>query len=195
VTSCLTTPDIERFDHALETFMIWLQGVSAQAQPQDQLITAAEQLCQNLKAQIALNLAVDDATETEPADTELAETEHTDPTQSNQDDHSLPATAMSVEETPMDMSSVADYSNVPQQNAGAADTLLIPIGIWLGFHDEDSSVMVKLAVYDRANDNYIFANKQGFLARQMNTPDLLHLIENELVDIIERRVVPRIPKT
>lgn len=72
-------------------------------------------------------------------------------------------------------------------------TTIVPVGIWLGFHDEDVSTMVKLAVYDRANDNYIFANKQGFLVRQMNTPDLLDLIENQLVDIIERRLVTRKP--
>jgi hypothetical protein len=70
-------------------------------------------------------------------------------------------------------------------------SLLVPIGIWLGFHDGEVSTMIRLAVYDRANDNYIFANKQGFLVRQINTPDLLHLIDNELVDIVERRRVPR----
>jgi len=70
-------------------------------------------------------------------------------------------------------------------------SLLVPIGIWLGFHDGEVSTMIRLAVYDRANDNYIFANKQGFLVRQINTPELLHLIDNELVDIVERRRVPR----
>lgn len=69
----------------------------------------------------------------------------------------------------------------------------IPIGVWLGFHDEDISTMAKLAVYDRANDNYIFANKQGFLVRQLSTPELLGLIEDELIDIIERRVVKQAP--
>lgn len=66
---------------------------------------------------------------------------------------------------------------------------IVPIGVWLGFHDEDVSTMVKLAVYDRANDNYIFSNKQGFLARQLSKDELLDLIEEELVDIIERRQV------
>ena len=77
--------------------------------------------------------------------------------------------------------------------AERSKSTIVPVGIWLGFHDEDVSTMVKLAVYDRANDNYIFANKQGFLVRQMNTPDLLNLIENQLVDIIERRLVTRKP--
>jgi hypothetical protein len=70
-------------------------------------------------------------------------------------------------------------------------SLLVPIGIWLGFHDGEVSTMIRLAVYDRSNDNYIFANKQGFLVRQINTPELLHLIDNELVDIVERRRVAR----
>lgn len=91
---------------------------------------------------------------------------------------------------PSDPAPVADKTAV-----GTSDSLLIPVGVWLGFHDEDASMMAKLAVYDRANGNYIFANKQGFLVRQVNTPDLLHLIENELVDIIERRLVPRVTKT
>lgn len=77
--------------------------------------------------------------------------------------------------------------------AERSKTTIVPVGIWLGFHDEDVSTMVKLAVYDRGNDNYIFANKQGFLVRQMSTPDLLELIENQLVDIIERRLVTRKP--
>ena len=69
----------------------------------------------------------------------------------------------------------------------------VPIGVWLGFHDQDISTMAKLAVYDRENDRYIFANKQGYLVRQLSTPDLLQLIESELVDIIERRLVTRKP--
>ena len=81
----------------------------------------------------------------------------------------------------------------PAAAAERSKSTIVPVGIWLGFHDEDVSTMVKLAVYDRANDNYIFANKQGFLVRQMSTPDLLELIENQLVDIIERRLVTRKP--
>ncbi len=75
----------------------------------------------------------------------------------------------------------------------SSKSTIVPVGIWLGFHDEDVSTMIKLAVYDRANDNYIFSNKQGFLVRQMNTPDFIDLIENQLVDIIERRLVTRKP--
>jgi len=69
----------------------------------------------------------------------------------------------------------------------------VPIGVWLGFHDQDTSTMAKLAVYDRGNDRYIFANKQGYLVRELSTPDLLQLIESELVVIIERRLVTRKP--
>jgi hypothetical protein len=69
----------------------------------------------------------------------------------------------------------------------------VPIGVWLGFHDQDISTMAKLAVYDRENDNYIFANKQGYLVRQLKSPELIQLIEQELVDIIERRLVTRKP--
>ncbi len=92
------------------------------------------------------------------------------------------------------LTTAADTTHFSQQpGAERPKSIPVPIGVWLGFHDQDMSTMAKLAVYDRANDNYIFANKQGFLVRQINTPDLLHLIENELVDIIERRLVSRKP--
>jgi len=127
----------------------------------------------------------------------------------NQHDLTAPVITMSQGETLMNnledsQSSHAPVDKSPEVNT-ALDTmqltqrsleewsksLLVPIGIWLGFHDQEVSTMIRLAVYDRANDNYIFANKQGFLVRQINTPDLLHLIENEIVDIVERRRVPR----
>ena len=100
--------------------------------------------------------------------------------------------------TPLDNESEAKSGGDPthateRPSTDKSKSTIVPVGIWLGFHDEDVSTMVKLAVYDRANDNYIFANKQGFLVRQMNTPDLLDLIENQLVDIIERRLVTRKP--
>ena len=100
--------------------------------------------------------------------------------------------------TPLDNESEAKSGGDPthateRPSTDKSKSTIVPIGIWLGFHDEDVSTMVKLAVYDRANDNYIFANKQGFLVRQMNTPDLLDLIDNQLVDIIERRLVTRKP--
>lgn len=100
--------------------------------------------------------------------------------------------------TPLDNESEPKSSGDPthateRPSTEKSKSTIVPVGIWLGFHDEDVSTMVKLAVYDRANDNYIFANKQGFLVRQMNTPDLLDLIENQLVDIIERRLVTRKP--
>ena len=100
--------------------------------------------------------------------------------------------------TPLDNESESTAGREPahateRPAAERSKSTIVPVGIWLGFHDEDVSTMVKLAVYDRANDNYIFANKQGFLVRQMNTPDLLELIENQLVDIIERRLVTRKP--
>jgi hypothetical protein len=97
--------------------------------------------------------------------------------------------------TPVDkvpeVKTAADTMNLSGQST--AKSVVVPIGVWLAFHDSDVSSMIKLAVYDRENDIYIFTNKQGFLVRQINTPDLLHLIESELVDIIERRLISRKP--
>ncbi len=63
----------------------------------------------------------------------------------------------------------------------------LPMGAWLGFHDGETPLMARLAVYDLENDHYIFVNRQGVKMRQVSRLELLHLIDNELVDILETR--------
>jgi hypothetical protein len=63
----------------------------------------------------------------------------------------------------------------------------LPMGAWLGFHDGETPLMARLAVYDLENDHYIFVNRQGVKMRQVSRLELLNLIDNELVDILETR--------
>tara|TARA_R110002072_G_scaffold84070_1_gene190630 strand:- start:16670 stop:18997 length:2328 start_codon:yes stop_codon:yes gene_type:complete len=61
----------------------------------------------------------------------------------------------------------------------------LPMGAWLGFHDGDTPLMARLAVYDVENDHYIFVNRKGVKMRQVSRQELLYLIDNGLVDILE----------
>ena len=61
------------------------------------------------------------------------------------------------------------------------------MGAWLGFHDGETPIMAKLAVYDPRRDNYIFVNRKGIALRELNRADLLALMDQGLVDILETR--------
>ncbi|MHA7817183.1 MAG: DUF1631 family protein [Pseudohaliea sp.] len=63
----------------------------------------------------------------------------------------------------------------------------VPMGAWLGFHDGETPIMAKLAVYDPRRDNYIFVNRRGIALRELSRAELLALIDEGLVDILETR--------
>jgi hypothetical protein len=63
----------------------------------------------------------------------------------------------------------------------------VPMGAWLGFHDGETPIMAKLAVYDPRRDNYIFVNRRGIALRELSRSELLALIDDGLVDILETR--------
>ncbi|CAA0126333.1 Uncharacterised protein [Halioglobus japonicus] len=63
----------------------------------------------------------------------------------------------------------------------------LPMGAWLGFHDGETPLMARLAVYDLENEHYIFVNRQGVKMRQVSRLELLNLIDKGLVDILETR--------
>jgi len=63
----------------------------------------------------------------------------------------------------------------------------VPMGAWLGFHDGETPIMAKLAVYDPRRDNYIFVNRRGIALRELSRGELLSLIDEGLVDILETR--------
>ena len=64
--------------------------------------------------------------------------------------------------------------------------LQIPIGTWLGFHDREPPIMAKVAVRDLDNDSYIFTNRDGIKLRELTVPQLIALIDRDMVDILER---------
>ena len=61
------------------------------------------------------------------------------------------------------------------------------MGAWLGFHDGDTPLLAKLAVHDRERDSYIFVNRNGIKMRDLNSQELLRLVDEGLVDILETR--------
>jgi hypothetical protein len=65
--------------------------------------------------------------------------------------------------------------------------LQIPIGTWLGFHDREPPIMARVAVRDLDKDSYIFTNREGIKLRELTVPQLVTLIERDMVDILERR--------
>ena len=65
--------------------------------------------------------------------------------------------------------------------------LQIPIGTWLGFHDREPPIMAKVAVRDLDKDSYIFTNREGIKLRELTVPQLVTLIERDMVDILERK--------
>ena len=65
--------------------------------------------------------------------------------------------------------------------------LQIPMGTWMGFHDRDPPLMAKVAVRDREKDSYIFTNREGIKLRELTVPQLIALIDRDMVDILERK--------
>lgn len=62
----------------------------------------------------------------------------------------------------------------------------LPIDTWLGFHDEDVPIMARLAVHDPEEDKFIFVNRKGIKLRELTKAQLLRLIDDGLVDILQR---------
>ena len=65
--------------------------------------------------------------------------------------------------------------------------LQIPMGTWMGFHDRDPPLMAKVAVRDLEKDSYIFTNREGIKLRELTVPQLVALIDRDMVDILERK--------
>ena len=63
----------------------------------------------------------------------------------------------------------------------------VPMGAWLGFHDGETPIMAKVAVYNPRTDQYIFVNRRGIALRELGREELLALIDDGLVDILETR--------
>ncbi|WOJ92032.1 DUF1631 family protein [Congregibacter variabilis] len=74
----------------------------------------------------------------------------------------------------------------PEQ-ASAPREVDVPMGAWLGFHDGETPIMAKLAVFDPRRDNYIFVNRKGIAMRELSRSELRALMDQGLVDILETR--------
>ncbi|MDG1066642.1 MAG: DUF1631 family protein [Luminiphilus sp.] len=65
--------------------------------------------------------------------------------------------------------------------------LQIPMGTWLGFHDRDPPLMAKIVACDLEKNSYIFTNREGIKMRELTVPQLVALIDRDMVDILERK--------
>lgn len=85
----------------------------------------------------------------------------------------------------------AGQSNTPTSDqpyeSNTVVKLQIPMGTWIGFHDRDPPLMAKVAVRDLEKDSYIFTNREGIKLRELTVPQLIALIDRDMVDILERK--------
>ena len=85
----------------------------------------------------------------------------------------------------------ADDVPESEPTATAPEVLLdrqidLPIDTWLGFHDAEVPMMGRLAVHDPKEDRFIFVNRKGIKLRELTKEQLLTLIDDGLVDILQR---------
>ena len=84
----------------------------------------------------------------------------------------------------------AGQAATPASDPDSLDTaderqIHLPMGAWLGFHDEEIPLMAKLAVHDTEEDYFIFVNRKGVKMRQISRLELLKLIDAGLVDLLQ----------
>lgn len=83
---------------------------------------------------------------------------------------------------------LAPVPAAPEQRAASVEREVdVPMGAWLGFHDGETPIMAKLAVFDPRRDNYIFVNRKGIAMRELSRSELRTLMDQGLVDILETR--------
>ena len=75
----------------------------------------------------------------------------------------------------------------PSYESNTIVKLQIPMGTWLGFHDRDPPLMAKIVACDLENNSYIFTNREGIKMRELTVPQLVALIDRDMVDILERK--------
>ena len=78
------------------------------------------------------------------------------------------------------------FADPPQENSTIVK-LQIPMGTWLGFHDRDPPLMAKIVACDLEKNSYIFTNREGIKMRELTVPQLVALIDRDMIDILERR--------
>ena len=77
--------------------------------------------------------------------------------------------------------------NEPSYESNTIVKLQIPMGTWLGFHDRDPPLMAKIVACDLEKNSYIFTNREGIKMRELTVPQLVALIDRDMVDILERK--------
>ncbi|MDZ7783706.1 MAG: DUF1631 family protein [Halioglobus sp.] len=77
-------------------------------------------------------------------------------------------------------------TSIPSATQSATvQSLDLPMGAWLGFHDGDTPLMAKLAVHDPDEDIYIFVNRKGIKMRQVSGAELRNLTERGMVEVLQ----------
>ena len=76
--------------------------------------------------------------------------------------------------------------NAPVAEQMVERNLTLPMGTWLGFHDGNMPMMARLAVHDTEDDKFIFVNRKGIKLRELSKAQMLRLIDDGMVDILQR---------
>ena len=136
---------------------------------------AAQAKAREQASQVAEQDAVTLASEREAAAQRLREAEQ----RARRQSEALPASQSASGDRTLSADQPFDTNTVLQ--------LQIPIGTWLGFHDREPPIMARVAVRDLDKDSYIFTNREGIKLRELTVPQLVTLIERDMVDILERK--------
>ena len=65
--------------------------------------------------------------------------------------------------------------------------LQLPMGTWMGFYDRDPPLMAKVAAKDIEKNSYIFTDREGIKLREITVPQLIALMDRDMVDVLERK--------
>jgi hypothetical protein len=93
----------------------------------------------------------------------------------------------SVPPPPQSPEPAEQTGEAPTAGADEQIEINLPMGTWLGFHDGETPLMAKLAVYDLEQNNYIFVNRNGIKMRELSKEELLALLEQGMVDVLETK--------
>ena len=162
----------------LDTLQTFSRALVEAAEERSELLgqkQAARAEARDHQTQLAEKEAAELASEREAAAQRLSAAEHRASAQPD----ALPATQS-------DDTSHAVSAEQPFDSKAILQ-LKIPIGTWLGFHDREPPIMARVAVRDLDKDSYIFTNRDGIKLRELTVPQLVTLIERDMVDILERK--------
>lgn len=72
-----------------------------------------------------------------------------------------------------------------QKTTNEPAPVALNVGAWLGFHDGETPLLARFAIYDQETKTHIFVNRNGIKLRQLSNNELLDLIAQGQVEVLE----------